>query len=344
MRRIRTLIVDDSPTMRGLIKTALQTDPRIEIVGQAGDPYEARQAIKALSPDVLTLDVEMPRMNGIEFLKKIMQLRPMPVVMISTLTDRGAATAVEALSIGAVDCVGKPARGISDHAFRDLAAKVIAAAAVPIDVLRRSPGAGDRPVDYTPNDRVVLIGASTGGVDAISTIIEQFPANCPPTVIVQHMPPGFTKSFADRLSQRSAPQVAEACGGEVLRPGHVFIASGGDGHLEIAGRTSPYCRRVPGDPVSGHCPSVDVLFQSAAPLGPRAVGVVLTGMGKDGADGLGAMRRAGATTFAQDQQSCVVYGMPRVAMESGAVECSLPLSQIAARILAACSSGGSVRP
>ena len=340
MQHIRTLIVDDSPTMRGLIQNALSRDPRIEVVGHAGDPYEARQAIKALSPDVLTLDVEMPRMSGIDFLKKIMQLRPMPVVMVSTLTERGASTAIEALSIGAVDCVGKPANGRFELAFQDLAAKVIAAAGVPLDVLRRPTREAARPAEFAPNDKIVVIGASTGGVEALGAVLQSYPANCPPTVIVQHMPPGFTKSFADRLEQCCAPTVLEARGDEVIRAGHVYIASGGDAHFEIAGRASPYCRRVTGDPVSGHQPSVDVLFQSAAALGPRAVGVILTGMGKDGADGLLAMRRAGATTLGQNQQTSVVYGMPRVAAEIGAVEHSLPLGKIADHVLALCTNGG----
>ena len=336
MKKIRVLIVDDSPTMRGLIKAVLAKCPEIDVVGTAADPYEARSAIKELLPDVITLDVEMPRMSGIEFLKKIMQLRPMPVIMVSTLTHAGTATAIEALTLGAVDCVGKPASGALHGAFCDLPDKIRAAANAPLSALhsKTARGAASRP--FVPNDRVVFIGASTGGVQAISDVLRTYPANCPPTVIVQHMPPGFTKSFAARLSDSCAPTVVEASNEDILKPGHVYIASGGDLHLEVCGRSTLYCKTVTGPPVSGHQPSVDVLFRSAATLKSRAIGVILTGMGQDGADGLRLMRESGATTIGQDQASSVVYGMPRIAFEQGSVEQQLPLSRISDQIMALC--------
>lgn len=340
MRRTRVLIVDDSPLMRRMISSILDQDPEIEVVGAAADAYEAREAIKAHSPDVLTLDVELPKMSGIEFLRKIMRLRPMPVVMVSSLTQEGATTAIEALTIGAVECVAKPAGGDIAAAFGRLAEIVKAAAKAPVATLTERGGRAAEVKQYLPNGRILAIGSSTGGVDAISTILSAFPANCPPTVITQHMPPNFTRSLAKRLTEKCAPTIAEARDGAVLRPGFVYIAPGGDHHLEISGRGALTCRLTPGGLVSGHRPSVDKLFTSVARLRDKAVGVILTGMGRDGADGLLKIRQAGGKTIGQDEASCVVYGMPRVAHEIGAVERQAPLSKISEFALGLCGTIG----
>ena len=330
----RVLIVDDSATMRGLIAATLRQDPEIEVVGQAADPLEAREAIKALNPDVITLDVEMPNMNGLEFLERLMRLRPMPVVMISTLTTRGAEATLEALELGAVDCVGKPATaGLS--AFDGLAEKVKAAARARVRGIRPAVSAPAAPTsNYVPDGRILAIGSSTGGVEALMTISERLPANCPPTVITQHMPATFTKSFAERMNRACAAEVAEAYSGAPVVPGKVWLAPGGAAHLTIEGAAQRRCRLIESENVNGHRPSVDVLFNSVAHIaGARSVGVILTGMGRDGAAGLLAMRQAGATTLGQDEASCVVYGMPKAAFELGAVERQLPLEKIGAAIL-----------
>ncbi|HKR89585.1 MAG TPA: chemotaxis response regulator protein-glutamate methylesterase [Phenylobacterium sp.] len=335
---IRVLIVDDSATMRSLIATVLQRDPEIEVVGEAGDPLEAREAIKQLNPDVITLDVEMPNMNGIDFLEKIMRLRPMPVVMVSTLTVRGAEATMEALELGAIDCVAKPSTG-GLEGFSDLPFKVKAAAKAKVRPLRDPGAAAPAPVEHIPDGRLIAIGSSTGGVEALLTVLTRFPANCPPTVITQHMPATFTKSFSERLDRLCAPKVAEAHDGAVLDAGRIYIAPGGEKHLEIGGSGTLRCRLSDGPAVNGHRPSVDVLFRSVAKaMGPRAVGAILTGMGRDGAEGLLAMRRAGARTFGQDEASSVVYGMPKAAFEIGAVERQAPLDRIAAELLKAPSS------
>jgi len=335
---VRVLIVDDSATMRSLIATVLQRDPEIEVVGEAGDPLEAREAIKRLNPDVITLDVEMPNMNGIDFLEKIMRLRPMPVVMVSTLTVRGAEATMEALELGAIDCVAKPSTG-GLEGFSDLPFKVKAAAKAKVRPLRESSATAPAPLDHTPDGRLIAIGSSTGGVEALITVLSRFPANCPPTVITQHMPATFTRSFSERLDRLCAPKVAEAHDGAVLENGRIYIAPGGEKHLEIGGSGTLRCRISEGSPVNGHTPSVDVLFRSVAKAaGPRAIGAILTGMGRDGAEGLLAMRRAGARTFGQDEASSVVYGMPKAAFEIGAVERQAPLDRIAAELLKAPSS------
>jgi len=327
---IRVLVVDDSATMRLLIRQALSADPAIEVVGEAGDPLQAREAIKALTPDVITLDVEMPNMNGLDFLERLMRLRPLPVVMVSTLTTRGAQVTLEALELGAVDCVAKPTAA-TPRAFDVLIEKVKIAAAArvrPLAVSAGQPAAASDP-EFDPADRVVAIGSSTGGVEALLAIVERLPANCAPTVITQHMPATFTKSFAERLNRTCAAEVREARDGDPLTPGKVFLAPGGDSHLEIDGLTHLRCRVVRGAPVSGHCPSVDVLFSSVARIAKaRAVGVILTGMGRDGARGLLAIRDAGGRTVGQNEATCVVYGMPKAAFEIGAVERQLPLEKI----------------
>lgn len=335
MAKIRVLVVDDSATMRGLITAALNRDPEIEVVGAAGDPFEARGMIKALNPDVVTLDIEMPNMNGIEFLEKIMRLRPMPVVMVSSLTQAGAEMTLRALELGAVDCVGKPtsATGTAE-ALAEVADKVKTAARASVRTKADAAPAAARRANYVPTGDVVAIGSSTGGVEALLAILTQFPETCPPTVITQHMPATFTASFAARLDRASGAKVQEAVDGAVLEPGKVYVAPGGATHLEVVRSAGLRCRLTAGDPVSGHRPSVDVLFRSVAQaVGDKAVGVILTGMGRDGAQGLLQMRQAGARTLGQDESSCVVYGMPRAAYEIGAVEKQVSLSSIGQSIL-----------
>lgn len=339
MSRITVLVVDDSATMRSLICAVLRRDPEIQVVGEAGDPLEAREAIKRLNPDVVTLDVEMPNMSGIEFLEKIMRLRPTPVIMISTLTQAGADITIEALALGAVDCVGKPGPGMTAaDAFGSLTDKVKAAARSRLRPLSDAAPAQTAATGFKPNGSVIAIGSSTGGVEALLSVIPTLPANGPPTVITQHMPGAFTKSFAKRLDSASAATVTEAEDGAVLEPGRVFLAPGGERHLTVvrSGGTLR-CRLTEGEPVSGHCPSVDVLFGSVATaVGKKAVGAILTGMGRDGAKGLLSMREAGARTLGQDEATCVVYGMPKAAFELGAVERQSPISRMGAQILAAC--------
>ncbi len=337
MKPVRVLVVDDSATMRSLIAAVLRRDPAIEVVGEAADPYEAREAIKTLSPDVLTLDVEMPNMNGLAFLEKIMRLRPMPVIMVSTLTQHGAEISLAALELGAFDCVGKPGPGATTTAaFAELPHKVKAAAHT------RVRPAGDRVAParadaaFRPDGRIVAIGSSTGGVEALISVLTVFPANCPPTLITQHMPASFTRSFAERLNRLCAAEVSEAVEGAPIEAGRIYLAPGGAAHLEATDQRR--CRLVAGEPVNGHRPSVDVLFDSIArTAGRRALGVILTGMGRDGAQGLSSMRKAGARTLGQDEASCVVYGMPKAAHEIGAVERQLPLESIGAEIVRTCN-------
>jgi len=340
MSAVRVLVVDDSATMRSLISAVLRSDPEITVVGQAGDPLEAREAIKQLNPDVITLDVEMPNMNGLSFLEKIMRLRPMPVVMVSTLTQVGADVSLAALELGAIDCVGKPTAGQpADQAFASLAAKVKAAARA-----RVRPGSDRAPVhsaqtDFRPDGRVVAIGSSTGGVEALLAVLSTFPANCPPTVITQHMPGTFTKSFAERLNRSCAARVAEATEGAPLEVGQIYLAPGGDCHLQVTGFSQMRCRLAAEPPVNGHRPSVDVLFDSVAKaVGRAAVGVILTGMGRDGAQGLLTMRKQGAVTIGQNEATSVVYGMPKVAFDIGAVARQLPLERIGIEIINQCNA------
>ncbi|MCC6918014.1 MAG: chemotaxis response regulator protein-glutamate methylesterase [Alphaproteobacteria bacterium] len=331
MKPVRVLVIDDSATMRALLTSILRQDPAIEVVGSAGDPFEAREAIKRHEPDVVTLDVEMPGMSGIAFLEKIMRLRPMPVVMVSTLTRDGAALTLEALELGAVDCVDK-----TDLA--ELCEKVKAAATA--RVTARPPVAqAAHQASAAFGDQVIAIGSSTGGVEALLTVLSVFPANCPPTLITQHMPATFTASFAMRLDRTCAPHVREAFDGAPLDAGCVYIAPGGASHLEVTGRARLSCRLVEAPSVNGHRPSVDVLFRSVARVvGARGVGAILTGMGRDGAAGLLEMRHAGARTIGQDQDSSVVYGMPKAAYEIGAVERQVRLSAIGSTLIRLCET------
>lgn len=339
---VRTLVVDDSPTMRAMISTLLSSDPDIEVIGTASNTAIARTMIKELNPDVITLDVEMPGMNGLEFLDKIMRLRPTPVVMVSTLTQKGAEATIRALELGAYDCYPKPTGSLREAATLDegrLPHMVKGAART-----QRRGGASAAPTGpiaaYRPKpDALVAIGASTGGVEALVALLSRWPENCPPTVIVQHMPPLFTASFAARLDRLCAPRVMEAPAGAPLVPGHVYLAAGGEKHLEVLGGTPHRCRLVADGLTSGHRPSVDRLFHSVAKVcGKHAVGAILTGMGADGALGLKAMRDAGAFTIGQDEASCVVYGMPGAAKAMDAVEIQLPLERIAGRLLQACAA------
>jgi two-component system, chemotaxis family, protein-glutamate methylesterase/glutaminase len=343
---VRVLIVDDSPTIRQLLGMLLSRDPEIEVIGEAPEPAVARQMIKALNPDVITLDVEMPNMNGLEFLEKIMRLRPMPVVMVSTLTKKGADITLAALELGAVDYFPKPtenAAAILEATGQELVAKVKVAAKARVRPLFR-PVLAEPCQDFDPGDSVVAIGSSTGGVEALLQVLSAFPANCPPTVITQHMPAHFTTSFAARLSRLCRPKVDEARDGDLLCTGQVFLAPGGDAHLEVAGRGNLRCRLTASPLVSGHRPSVDVLFHSlASSAGARAVGVILTGMGSDGATGLMAMRKADAATIGQDEASSIIYGMPRAAFERGAVAVQLPLEKIGPEILRICRTSSEGR-
>jgi two-component system, chemotaxis family, protein-glutamate methylesterase/glutaminase len=339
MSPVRVLIVDDSATMRGLIKAVLSQDPDIEVIGTAADPLEARAAIKSLNPDVITLDIEMPNMNGLEFLEKIMRLRPMPVIMVSTLTQNGAVATLKALEIGAFDCVGKPMNGVAaKEAFAELTDKVKAAARAKMRAFSQSVVAKPQTEGFRSDGRVLAIGSSTGGVEALLAIISQFPVNCPPTVITQHMPASFTASFAERLNRSCAASVSEAKEGAALEVGQIYLAPGGAQHLEVSGVGPLRCRLKAADLVNGHRPSVDVLFESVArTVGGQSVGLILTGMGRDGARGLLAMREAGASTLGQDEASSVVYGMPRVAFEMGAVERQAPLERLGSMVLNLCN-------
>ena len=335
---VRVLIVEDSATMRAMLRHILTRDPDIEVVGEAADPYEARGLVKQLSPDVITLDIEMPRMNGLEFLEKLMAGRPTPVVMVASATTDGAEQTMSALELGAVDFIAKPNGPDAVSALASLPGKVRAASSAQLSKVAPSETVSRQPDKaFNPGRCVVAIGASTGGVEALQTVISNYPENCPPTVVVQHMPPKFTANFAQRLNDRTKVNVMEAEDGMIVRPGHVYIAPGGDKHLHLDYRSGIRCRLREGPARSGHSPSVDELFDSVSKLGNRALGVLLTGMGTDGADGLLAIRQAGGRTIGQNQDSSVIYGMPRVAFERGAVQRQLPLKLIGPTILEACN-------
>ncbi len=337
---VRVLIVDDSAVMRQLLTEILSADPEITVVGTASDPFAAREKIKALNPDVLTLDVEMPRMDGIDFLRKIMTLRPMPVVMVSSLTQAGAEVTLTALEIGAVDVVAKPVAdqvsGMEAQADQ-LRTKVKLSAKAQVRARRQDSMPTGSVAPFPSTEKLIAIGASTGGVETLMRLVATLPANAPAMLITQHMPAHFTKSFARRLDQAGRIAVCEV--GSTMRalPGHAYLAPG-DRHLELTRSGAHYvCRLSDGPPISGHKPSVDVLFRSVAKsAGANAVGVILTGMGRDGAEGLLAMRQAGAMTLGQDRGTCVVYGMPRAANELGAVVEELPEERIVSAMLEAC--------
>lgn len=368
MKKTRVLIVDDSALIRRLLTEILEGDSAIEVVATAADPYAAREKIKAHNPDVLTLDVEMPRMDGVTFLSNLMRLRPMPVVMVSSLTENGAEVTLKALELGAVDFIAKPkvdiARGLREYAW-DLREKVATAAAVPVSRLERycrQPAAAARPgnapagagresagaIGFRTTEQLVAVGASTGGTEAIKEILLAMPEDAPGIVVTQHIPAAFSKPFAERMNAASAMTVCEAFDGQQILPGHAYIAPG-DMHLLIERSGARFfCRLNAGPAVNRHRPSVDVMYRSIVDsAGANAVGVLLTGMGSDGADGLVEMRKTGAHTIAQDRETSVVWGMPGAAVERGGVDRVVPLEAIPRAILeavegrvAACGAGG----
>ena len=341
---IRVLVIDDSAVIRQVFTRILNEDPEIDVVGAAADPYIAREQITQLRPDVLTLDVEMPRMDGITFLGKLMEHYPLPVVIVSSLTQRGSTLALEALRLGAIDVLCKPGAAYSVGDLSGALIDSVKAAAV----ARVQPGVpacegvapAPRLAAAETTDKVLAIGASTGGTKALEEILTVLPGACPGTVIVQHMPEHFTRAFAQRLDSLCEPEVREAQNGDGLFPGRVLIAPG-DRHLLLRRSGARFHVEVKaGPPVSRHRPSVDVLFRSVArSAGVNAVGALLTGMGKDGARGLLEMREAGAATISQDEATSIVYGMPREAHAIGASVYSLPLGEIAAALLQLAAGG-----
>ncbi|WP_167957884.1 protein-glutamate methylesterase/protein-glutamine glutaminase [Anaerosporobacter faecicola] len=335
MRRIKILVVEDSIVFRELLIRMLKTDPVLDVVATANNPYEARDAILEYHPDVMTLDIELPRMNGIEFLRKLMPQYPLPTVVISALSEG----VFEALDAGAVDFVNKPSgmngKQLADFMRNELITKVKIASTVKVGNLKRLPSSpGGRIASASSRSKkIIAIGASTGGTEAIFDVVKCFDRDIPGVVIVQHMPPGFTKMYAERLNNQCVVSVKEAQTGMQVLPGQVLIAPG-DAHMRLIRMNGGYqveCKK--GERVSGHCPSVDVLFESVAKAaGKDGIGVILTGMGADGAQGLLNMRQVSAETIGQNEASCVVYGMPKVAYEIGAVKYQIPLNGIAQKI------------
>lgn len=329
--KIKVLVIDDSALIRSLLTEIINSQRDMHVVGAAPDPIVAREMIKQLNPDVLTLDVEMPKMDGLDFLEKLMRLRPMPVVMVSTLTEHGSEITMRALELGATDFVTKPKMSIADgmREYTDIIAdKIRAASQARIASLPRQSAAREGSAAQAQlrnplisSEKLLIIGASTGGTEAIKAFLLQMPSDCPGILITQHMPAGFTRSFANRLDSLCKISVKEAAGGERILPGHAYIAPG-DQHLLLARSGANYVTALSdAPPVNRHKPSVDVLFDSAAVnAGKNAIGVILTGMGKDGAAGMARMREAGAYNFAQNEESCVVYGMPKEAVAHGGVD------------------------
>jgi two-component system, chemotaxis family, protein-glutamate methylesterase/glutaminase len=336
--KIRVLVVDDSAIVRKVLTQRLNECEGIEVVGTAPDPYIARDKIIALEPDVLTLDVEMPRMDGITFIRKLMQYHPMPVIILSSLTPQGSGTALEALEAGAIEVISKPGPSYSvGELCVTLAEKIKLAARAKVSSGVRSTKAvvPARQLSMTETtNKILAIGASTGGVQALSCVLSQLPTSCPGVVVVQHMPARFTTSFANRLDNECEVNVKEAQDGDHVIPGQVLIAPGGF-HMHLRRSGAIYFVEVKDGPlVCRQKPSVDVLFESVAKYaGPNAVGAILTGMGEDGASGLLSMRKAGARTIAQDEASCVVFGMPKEAIELGAAEVITPLENIAGQLI-----------
>jgi two-component system chemotaxis response regulator CheB len=335
---LRVLIVDDSAIVRKVLSDALRGEPDIEVVGTAVDPYVARDMILRLSPDVLTLDIEMPRMDGLSFLRRLMAHRPMPVIVISSLTQSGSAASIEALQCGAIDVIPKPGGPYSvDQVTTRLKERLRGVRGVsPSRLARRPPAVASAPVSFTHAARrnsLILIGASTGGPQAIESVLTRLPADAPPVVIAQHMPAHFTRSFAERLNGLGPLRVSEAADGDLLTPGHAYVAPG-DYHLLVVPRGLRLEARLStGVPVHHQRPAVDVLFHSAARLkGTTIVAALLTGMGEDGADGMLALREAGAETIAEDERSCVVFGMPREAIMRGAARHVVTLADMPARL------------
>lgn len=342
--KIRVLIIDDSSFIRLTLRKILDSDPAIEVVGEAIDPFDAREKIKALNPDVLTLDIQMPKMDGITFLEKLMSLRPMPVVMVSTLTEKGAVETLKCLELGAIDYVSKPTENLMDNIHRisvELCEKVKTAARAqvrfskaPSPLPLSSSHSSEKPQPGLNYSRLVYIGSSTGGVEALMTIISQLPAHCPPIFIVQHMPEKFTASFAERLNRLCKPHVFEAKNNMKVHSNCVYLAPG-HAHM-IVEKTSfgLQIRLHDGDNITGHKPSVSVLFDSAIAVSPKhSMALMLTGMGKDGALSMKDLRDAGALTYGQNEESCVVYGMPKAAKDAGAIIEEKHLNQLATTIM-----------
>jgi two-component system, chemotaxis family, protein-glutamate methylesterase/glutaminase len=358
LQKIKVVVVDDSALVRSLLSEIINRQTDMRCVGTANDPFAAREMIRELNPDVITLDVEMPRMDGLEFLSRLMKLRPMPVVMVSTLTQQGADTTLRALEMGAVDFVSKPRLGIASglkELEREIVEKIRIAAQAHVTrhVARAATAAPTKPgpgpdapaaIGRLSTEKVICIGASTGGTEAIKDILVALPPDMPAIAITQHMPPGFTTSFANRLNTLCRISVSEARHGERLLPGHAYIAPGGK-QFRIDRSGANYVAVVEDtEPVNRHKPSVEVLFKSAARvLGPNAYGVMLTGMGADGASAMKEMRDAGSYNFVQDEASCVVFGMPRMAIQCGAAHEVLPLSRIAPALIEKIRSSGTVR-
>jgi len=336
---INVLIIDDSPLIRGLLTEILQQANDINVVGCAEDPYQAREMIKKLNPDVLTLDVEMPKMDGISFLKNLMRLRPMPVVMISTLTQKGSPITLEALELGAVDFIAKPTSNVRaqlSHYASLVQQKVRIAAGARIRSFKKAPP-DTKPISSETEfllNKVIAIGASTGGTEAIKEVLIKMPVNCPPIVITQHIPPVFSASFAERMDRTCLINVKEAQHGDKLSPGWAYIAPGGL-HLSVKKRgIALYCQLDDGEPVNRHKPAVDVLFDSLVNFGSKnIVAAILTGMGADGAKGLLALKQNGAYTLAQDEYSSVVWGMPKAAIDLNAANEVAALDKMAERLL-----------
>jgi len=348
MAKTKVVVVDDSALVRSILTEIINRQTDMECIGAASDPLVAREMIRNLNPDVITLDVEMPRMDGLDFLSRLMRLRPMPVVMVSTLTERGAEVTLKALELGAIDFVAKPKIGVADGIrllAQDITDKIRIASKAHI---RRAPPpapagatatAAPKPVTMASlgrasTEKIIFIGASTGGTEATKDVLINLPADSPAVVITQHMPPGFTRSYAARLDGLCKIRVKEAQDGERILPGHGYIAPGGL-HLTVERSGANYIARVQdGDPINRHKPSVEALFLSAAKVvGPNAIGIMLTGMGADGARAMKVMKDAGAYNYCQDEASCVVFGMPREAIAAGAADEVLPLNQIAAKVL-----------
>jgi len=354
MNKIKVVVVDDSALIRSLLKEIINQQKDMEVVGAAPDPLIAREMIRNLNPDVITLDVEMPKMDGLDFLEKLMRLRPTPVLMISTLTEKGSDVTLRALELGAVDFISKPKMDIQnsmkDYAD-DIAAKIRIAAKARVKGMANNLAVASKNADVvlptlrnkiSSTEKILVFGASTGGTEALKDVLINLPPDCPGIVIAQHMPEGFTKSFAARLDTLCKISVKEAEHGDRILPGHAYLAPG-HSHLLLARSGANYvCELSKAEPVNRHRPSVDVLFRSAANnAGKNAIGVILTGMGKDGAVGMNEMHEAGAHTFAQDEASCVVFGMPKEAIAHGGVDDIVPLKDMARRILDHLNSLGS---
>lgn len=353
--KIKVLVVDDSALIRNLLSRIINSQPDMVVVATAADPYFARDQMRTFSPDVMTLDIEMPRMNGLDFLERVMRIHPLPVIMVSSLTERGAEVTMRALELGAVDFVAKPKLDITSGMLEyteEIASKIRAAYMArqrirrtiankkpesdPLE--RQLPSVGNR---FLSTEKIILIGASTGGTEAVKEVLMQMPPDCPGILVTQHMPAGFTKSFAQRLDNLCRIAVKEAVDGERVLPGHAYIAPGSH-HLLLKRSGANYMTSISdGPPVNRHRPSVEVLFRSGAECaGASTVGIMLTGMGKDGAQAMLELRQAGAYNIAQDEASCVVFGMPREAIAVGATHVTLPLTEIAGHALKHLTSSG----